>query len=235
MKTIFTSFAHVGTMLWGLIAATLVACMSLIVPKRTDGATGFPFPLNRKGRRYAAAMGRYRTCDVAFPYRMGAGFPGDVNRTHPASIEPALFDATNPPLAYGIPVLTTTSGNSVRPFAAGDSAVTNAYGWTVRPFPYQPAVAAGAYGADGLGAAIPPPGIGDVMRTGYIMVQVSASTAAAVVKGGRVYVWIGAAGGGHVVGGIEAAASSGNTIQLGNNVLFNGPTDASGVTEISVI
>jgi hypothetical protein len=37
----------------------------------------------------AAAGSRARTLDAAITYRMGAGYPGDVNRAHPASIIPA--------------------------------------------------------------------------------------------------------------------------------------------------
>ena len=35
---------------------------------------------------------RQKTRDVAFTFRMGAGFAGDVNRTHPASIEPVMIE-----------------------------------------------------------------------------------------------------------------------------------------------
>ena len=38
---------------------------------------------------------------VAFPFRMGAGFAGDVNRTHPATIEPNVNDTVNPLSFFG--------------------------------------------------------------------------------------------------------------------------------------
>ncbi len=63
---------------------------------------------------------RARTHDVAFTYRMGGGFPGDVNRTHPASILPGLMNATTPVRLYGDPVLVNQADNTVRGFAASD-------------------------------------------------------------------------------------------------------------------
>ena len=44
---------------------------------------------------------RCRTTDIAITYRMGAGFPGDVTRTHPVDIFPRLADTTNPPTLAG--------------------------------------------------------------------------------------------------------------------------------------
>lgn len=176
--------------------------------------------------------GRMKTADVAYKYRMGAGFPGDVNRTHPASIEPVLLDSTDFPTAFGQLVVVTAAGK-MRKIKAGDSATT-IYGVMVRPYPTQ-AASAGQYGADALGASAPAiAGVHDVLRAGYIMSQLN-SAAGAVVRGGPVFVWIGAAGGGHVVGGLESVSGGANTIALDPaRYSFNGSADAAGVVELAI-
>lgn len=176
-------------------------------------------------------VGRVRTHDIAFQYRMGAGFPGDVNRTHPASIEPTLIDSSAPPLGYGLAVVVDPTTQGVRQMAAGDSSLDAIYGITVRPFPTQQSSASN-FGAIGIGAATPPTsGVMDVLRSGYIMSVLSGSTQP--VKGGRVYVWVAASSGAHIQGGFEAAATGGSTIELDEKTYFNGPADASGVVEVS--
>lgn len=175
---------------------------------------------------------RMKTRDVAFQFRMGAGFPGDVNRTHPASIEPCLIDASAPPTAYGQPVLVDATTQGVRPFAAGDQSDTVAagYGVTVRPYPFQQSSASN-FGEAAIGAATPPvTGVMDVLRAGYIMGKVPAGQTA--VKGAAVYVWAAASTGSHVIGGLETAYSAGNTTQL-LNATFNGTPDADGNVEIA--
>lgn len=175
---------------------------------------------------------RMKTKDAAFQFRMGAGFAGDINRTHPASVEPTLIDASAPPTAYGQPVLVDATTQGVRPFAAADQSDTVAagYGITVRPYPSQQSSASN-FGAAALGAATPPvSGIMDVLRAGYIMANLPAG--GAPVKGGAVYVWAAASTGSHVLGGIEAAYSAGNTTQL-LNATFNGSPDANGNVEIA--
>lgn len=171
---------------------------------------------------------------VAFPFRMGAGFPGDVNRGHPASIEPALIDASAPPTSYGQPVLVDATTDGVRPFAPGDTAITVIWGITVRPFPMQ-APTGTQYGGAAFGAATPPlTGAIDVLRSGYIMGTILPAGSAAVSKGSPVFVWCAATSGAHIQGGIESAASGGNTAALDpNRYQFNGPADATGNTEIS--
>jgi len=176
-------------------------------------------------------MGHARTCDISFGYRMGAGFPGDVNRTHPASIEACLVDVNAPPTLYGQAVVVDATTQGVRPLVAGDSALLDIYGITVRPFPIQQQAATN-YGASNIGAGTPPTSQPmDVLRSGYIMATLSGSTAA--VKGGAVYVWIAASTGSHIQGNFEAAATGGSTIQLGLKTTFNGPADATGVCEIA--
>lgn len=169
---------------------------------------------------------------VAFQYRMGGGIPGDINRTHPASVEACLVDPTNPPTAFGIAVLPVSGSNGVRMFGAGDTAVTRIWGITARPYPFQ-AQSATNFGAQNLGSATPPTNQPiDVMRMGYISVQLPAGQA--VTKGSAVYVWCAASTGSHVQGGFEGAASGGNTAALDSHYAFNGPADANGVAEISI-
>lgn len=184
-------------------------------------ATGVPF---------ASPRGRLMTHDVAFKFRMGAGFPGDVNRTHPASVEPALVGSV-PPTAYGIPVI-PDAANGVRMFQAGDTAVVMPWGIAVRPFPTQQA--SGGMTAS-LGSATPPTtGVIDVLRSGYVLVQLN-DIAALPKKGDPVFVWCAVTSGIHIQGGIEVVASGGNTAALDiTQYYFNGPPDAAGVVEITV-
>lgn len=172
---------------------------------------------------------RMKFRDVAYQFRMGAGIPGDVNRTHPVNITAELIDSSAPPTAYGEAVI-LAGASGVRPFAAADTGVTAAYGVTVRPYPTQQSSASN-YGATSIGAATPPTsGVIDVVRSGFIMGQVPAGTV--VVKGGAVYVWCAASTGNHVQGLFEGAASAGNTAALAN-CTFNGPADANGYVEIA--
>lgn len=172
------------------------------------------------------------TIDAAFTYRMGAGFAGTVNRTHPASIQPDAVNATNPPTAFGIPVLADATTNTVRMFIAADASTTaiKAYGLTVRPYPFQQSTSSTAYAGAALGSAAPAVGQPiDDLTDGYILASVVGTAA----KGAQAYVWCAASTGSHVQGGLEAAASSGNTVPL-TNVFFNGPADASGVAEVRI-
>jgi hypothetical protein len=180
---------------------------------------------------------RAKTRDATFTYRMGAGFAGDVNRTHPASIEPVLLDQTvgATPTGYGIPVLYSANNLGVRMInPATDAAITRIDGILVRPYPFQQATATGVYasvpfssGANAnFGGVIPY--VGDILKSGYIMVFVVGTPA----KGAPVFIWVAAASGNHVVGGWEAVASGANTIQLDGKSYFNGPPDANGITEL---
>jgi len=168
---------------------------------------------------------------TAFPFRMGAGFAGDVNRTHPASVEPALNDATNPVLLPGLACVASASGNTVRQMAAGDTALTDIWGVLVRAFPTQQVTATLAYGQVAYGAVAPgtvqPV---DVLRSGYILVPVNG----AVVKGGAVYIWVAASAGAHVQGGFESAATGGSTMTLSTGrAYWNGPADSTGIAELA--
>lgn len=169
---------------------------------------------------------------VAFLYRMGAGFAGDVNRTHPVSIEADLIHSASPPTAYGQAVLVDPTSQGVRPFAAGDAAIDKAYGMTVRAFPIQQTSApTGSFAPAALGAAIPPlSGIIDVLRSGYIMGKLPAGQTC--VKNGAVYIWVGATAGIHVLGGFESVDAGADTTPALVNAVFNGIPDADGNVEI---
>jgi hypothetical protein len=186
-------------------------------------------------KQFELHRGRAKVRDVAFTFRMGAGFPGDVNRTHPASIEPAYPDSTSPPQYYGQPVLVSSSSHNVRQFSTSDTGVTYAYGCVVRPFPTQQTTTANYSGGITLGTVAQPPTNQalDVLRSGYIMAQLGDGTLTGAVKGGTVYVWCAASTGHHVQGNFEATASAGNTAQLDSRFTFNGVQDANGVVEIS--
>lgn len=186
----------------------------------------------RRTRPEGVFVGRARTRDIAITYRMVAGFPGDVNRTHPASIEPVLIDAGDPPTAYGQLVVVDAATEGVRPIGAGDGALTDGYGITVRPWPQQQASATN-YGQADFGSATPPAnGIMDVAKQAYIMVVCNNAAANPPVKGQPVYVWYAASAGNHVQGGFEAAATGGSTFELPADVTWNGGADANGVAEL---
>lgn len=169
----------------------------------------------------------------AFIYNMPSGIPGVVTRvgSNP-DIEPNQIDEDTPPLAYGVPVAMTADG--VRPITGGDTAAV-LYGVLVRPFPTNAQTATGFFGSSPLGTAAVPPvtGVCDVLKRGYMTVQLYG--AAAAVKGGVVYVRIANAGAGEVVGGFEAAADGGDTIVAGivTTTYFMGPADANGNVEIA--
>jgi len=187
----------------------------------------------------AAALGlsvrSARTCDVAFPYRMGSGFQGDLARSiYSSEVEPCLINTTNPPAFYGCAVVVDTATNSVRNMLAGDTALTTIYGITMRPFPTQQASSSNNWGAIALGASVAPPTVGvlDVIREGYVMVKCNNS--GAPTKKGAVYVWVAASSGNHVQGGFEASATGGSTIAI-TNAWWNGPADANGIAELMIV
>lgn len=185
--------------------------------------------LFRRSLFLAATRVKFR--DVAFQYRMGAGSPGDVTRTHPASIEPCLIDPAAPPTAFGQPVV-AGANNGVRRLAAGDTALTTVYGFTVRPYPFQPDAATN-YGAVGFGNGSPPLNQPlDVLKLGSILTKLGG--AGVPTKGGSVFVWIAVDSGSHVQGQVETSATGGSTIALPSTITFNGPADADGVVELVV-
>lgn len=168
---------------------------------------------------------RAKTRDAAYLYRMGAGFPGDVNRGHPASIEPCLIYTTQPPKLYGGAVIIRPASNAVRQPQAGDTSVTTIYGLVVRSYPSQDTA-----NSSGLGAAVPPTsGVLDVLRDGYGLTKCVGSPR----KGDPCYLWIAADSGAHKQGFFEASATGGSTVLL-TNAIFNGPPDADGNVEVFV-
>lgn len=170
---------------------------------------------------------------VAFQYRMTAGIPGDVNRTHPASILPCLIDAALPPTLFGQAVKVDSATNGVTPLTAADDALTDIFGVTVRPYPFQQSAATN-YGAASFGPGGPPvSGEIDVLRAGYIMVSIPAGQSP--TKGAPVYVWTDAASGLHVVGGFEAVNTGGSVAALNPlKFFFNGPADSQGNVELGI-
>lgn len=187
-------------------------------------------PANARG----VDLGVARTTDSAIQFRMIAGFPGDVNRTHPASIEPALQNTTHPVLGFGLAVVADGATNSVRQVQAGDTALTGVYGFSVRPFPIQQGTTSNPYGGIGFGSGAPPTNQPiDVLRAGYIITTYGG--AGTPGKGDPVYVWIAAGSGAHVQGAVESQSGGSSTIPLtaaGSVATFNGPPDAQGNVEI---
>jgi hypothetical protein len=175
----------------------------------------------KPGRRIP---GVHKVRDIALQFRMGAGFAGDVNRAHPANIEPCLPDPTSPPTAYGQAVIGVTASQGVRPLAVGDAG-TSIYGVVVRPYPVQQTTGGMAAslggGIAGQAATV------DVIKNGYVLVHVVGSP----TKFGPVNIWTAAPSGAHVTGGFEAAATAGSTAVLAG-AIFNGSPDASGIAEL---
>jgi hypothetical protein len=166
-------------------------------------------------------------------YRMGAVFAGDITRMTPAAIvEPCVTDPTNPPSFTGQALTIDATSNCARPVMA---ATEHVYGISVRGFPTQAPNASGYYGQAGFGAVSPwlaagqPQNAVDVLRQGYIGVQVNGAT----VKGGTVYVWSAATAAPHVQGGFEAATPGVNGFALPTSCTFQGAADANGMVEIA--
>jgi hypothetical protein len=162
---------------------------------------------------------------------MPAGIPGEVNRGWACIIEPASITpagTTGAPTAYGIPVVVDQTGGNVgnlRAVASGDTAAV-IYGLLARPYPTQSPI----WGSDPIGQAVPPTqGSCDVLRSGYMTVLLSGSTAA--VKGNQVYIWTAAPTGTHITGGFESTNPAGSGILL-TGAVFMGPADANGNVEI---
>jgi hypothetical protein len=174
---------------------------------------------------------RMRTNDVAFTFRMGSGFAGDVNRSHPASVEANAINVANPPQFAGNPVFVNTATNDVRQ-GLGTDVAGAIYGVAVRSNPVQAGSSSGQFGAQGFGAsALPTHGIVDVLRLGYIIVSIPPGQV--VTKGGAVYMWIAASAGLHTLGQFEGVAAGASTVLI-SNAKFVGPADAAGYAEIYV-
>lgn len=178
----------------------------------------------------AASSGKVagKTRDVAYSYRMPAGYAGDINRAHPFSVEPALPNAANPPTLYGEVVMVDAATNSVRKITAADTGVVRIYGTVARDWPTQQTQQTSMNTTPGSGT--PPTNRAlSIMRWGYVMGRVNGTP----TKNGTVYVWVAASTGAHVQGTFETAASAGNTATL-VNATFNGPPDVNGICEIVI-
>lgn len=184
---------------------------------------------------------RARTHDVAFGYRMGAGFAGDVNRTHPASIFPGMLDQTagNTPRSYGTAVVANAANNTLRQIVAADQSDVNPItimGALVRPFPVQAGSSAGAFGQQALGDATAPVSTvaNDYLADGRMMVMVRGANPGALNINSAVYVFCTADEAGHVQGGFETAAIAGKTVKVAN-ARYRGPADSNGIAEIEIM
>jgi hypothetical protein len=210
---------------------SLPLLLSLVLAAFAVAVYAFAIKPHKKTRREKGTfIGVLRTCDAAFTFRMNTGFPGEVNRTHPASIEPCLIDVNSPPTAFGQPCVVDATTQGVRPLAAGDTALDSIYGFTVRPYPTQQQ--SGGMSSSFNSQTPPVSGIVDVLRSGYILTPLSNPTVQPV-KGGRVYIWIAASSGAHVQNGVEAAATGGSTIELDEKSSFNGSAGPDGICEVS--
>lgn len=168
----------------------------------------------------------------AFPFRMGAGSPGTVTRTHPVSISAYINDNTHPLTAFGQAVLFNGAANDVRCVLTTDTTITDIDGVTVRPYPYAGVPSAQIGAPSAFGGESPAPGLQvDVADFGSILVQVSGVTDN-IFLGAPVFLWIAAATGAHVLGGFEGQALSGSTIALPHKWKWGGPPDANGVAEL---
>jgi hypothetical protein len=153
---------------------------------------------------------------------MPAGIPGNISRQpENATVETQLNDAANPVTAFGLPAVLDSTAFALRPFGSSDTAAS-IYGFIVRPFPTQGSAtnASNTYGGGTPAAS----GIIDVLKRGYINVQLNGTTQA--TKNGTVYVRISANGANTIVGGVEAAADGSHTVAL-TNAYFTGPADAT--------
>ena len=166
---------------------------------------------------------------VAFTFRMPAGIPGAVNRVNDATVEAQVLSATNYPTTYGVGLAMDAATGTVRLPAAADTAI---YGLYVRPYPTHSS-------QDPLGVSTPPTPpvagafgtpVANVLRRGYMTVQLMGATPA--VKGAQAYVWIAAAAGGQVPGGITAVNTAGSSLPLPG--VFMGPADPTGNTEVAL-
>lgn len=180
-------------------------------------------------------VGRARVTDafdpMAFQFRMGAGFAGEVNRKHPFDIVAHLPDTTNPPTFYGQAVVIDSSSKKIRRVISSDTGLTNIYGVTVRPFPFQDPGAAGVYGAQSLGSVTTTMALNqaiDVLISGFILVPIVTTAATVPGLGDTVYVWCAAASGAHLQGGFETANPAGNGFNITDtDTRFYGPPDLS--------
>lgn len=188
---------------------------------------------------------------AAFPYRMGAGSPGEVTRIHPSSIRGYMNDASgsNPSTYYGQAVMFHGATNTVRAVDnTDDSGLGNTTaaiaGITVRPFPTQDNGSGETFGAVGFNVGGPTAGAQvDILTQGSILVTQNEPTGtwpAAAQLGGPVYVRVttGTTAGFTTlpVGGFEVVQDPVHTNQMVvKNAYWNGPADQFGVAEVILV
>ena len=169
-----------------------------------------------------------------FLTRMPAGIAGNVTRLEHATVEPGLFDANYPCLAFGI--FTKVVSGLYRPVASGDTIANLVGGFLARPFPVnEPYGTTAAQEAIGQGV----PKLADaanILKRGYIMALMTnngGTAMASVVKGDAVYIRQTAAIAplSGSVGDIEAGSATGNQVLPG--AYFMGAPDSNGFTEIA--
>src|ERR1017187_6745416 len=183
-------------------------------------------------------VGRHATMDadrMAFPFCMGNGSAGTVNRTHPVDIVPTPINGTTPP-SIGLGGVIDATAKNFRLVQAGDTALTDLWGITVRPWPVQQGNSAspnfvGAVGFGGVQPVAAQFGVWDVLRSGYILVPVVGAPG----LGDTVYIWIAAASGAHIQGGFETTTpgGSGFTISGNDKTNWNSGADSFGVAEMA--
>jgi hypothetical protein len=177
---------------------------------------------------------RARTTDVSYPYRMGAGFAGDINRTHPFSAIPVLMDDTTPIRLYGDAGVPNQANGKIRGLVVADASDANKLviaGVLVRPYPVQQASGGMSQPLGGSSApATNQPQ--DILEDGHIMVKCYGA-GPAPSRGNPVFVWCAASAGAHVLGGFESEPTAGSTVEIANAEWVGG-IDANGIAELRV-
>lgn len=163
---------------------------------------------------------------VAYLKRIDTGYEGSLTReAAPGDIVNEVLDSGTDWSTYGFgrPVKYNASGKVV-PVAAGDTA-DKIEGFLVRSSPGRAVSNTGDQAYPQVnGGAYP------VARRGFMAVKLQGATTP--VKGGPVYVRIGGTSSTLMLGGVEAAADTTNTIEV-PNAQFEGPAGVDGITEIS--
>ena len=171
---------------------------------------------------------------VAFAYRMDVGYPGSTNRNHDSTVVREVLTATvaAQPTSYGVMLAMDVTGVVRAPTAGDTAAMLTAGGLFVRPYPTQGGTLSAPVN-DPLYVSTPPgPGNeANVMKRGFMTVKLNAASPP-VVKGQPIGIFIGAPTAGNPAGGITGAAP-GATVLAVPIGYFQGPADASGMTEIA--
>ena len=169
---------------------------------------------------------------VAYTFRMNAGIPGEVSRfqTYGCTISPEKQHATTPMTLYGQVAIMAAANAGVRPATAGDTTVDMEWGFLVRPYPGPDIGVSFPSGTVDFGAGSPGGKIVDILRRGFMTVKVGGATAPA--KGGPAWLWTAATAGQNIQGLLQATDPTTSGFKM-NRVVFQGPADASGNTEIS--